>query len=100
MDLNAAKKPFIFSRVQVLCLWDVPSQLCVQHVAGVFPNTQEDHRVLLFYQEEHQHLLLSLNSQLLLLEALKEKGSSSHEHPVTCVLYNSLFRQVCALCLT
>uniref|UniRef100_A0A3Q3F0E0 WD repeat domain 49 n=1 Tax=Labrus bergylta TaxID=56723 RepID=A0A3Q3F0E0_9LABR len=56
---------------------------------------QEDTHTLLFLHEERQLLLLSFNSQLLLLETMKEeKRTSSHEHPVTCVLYNSLFRQV------
>uniref|UniRef100_A0A3Q2ZMI8 WD repeat domain 49 n=1 Tax=Kryptolebias marmoratus TaxID=37003 RepID=A0A3Q2ZMI8_KRYMA len=93
VDRKRSQKPLVVSCVQVLCLWDVSSQLCLQHVT--FPRTPEDARVLLFYQEEHQQLLLSFDSRLLLLEALKEeRRTSSHEHPVTCVLYNSLFRQV------
>ncbi|XP_047449893.1 WD repeat-containing protein 49-like [Mugil cephalus] len=84
-----------FSKDKVLCLWNVSSQLCVHRLAGVFPKMQEDTRTLLFLQEERQHLLLSFNSQLLLLETIKEENrTSSHEQPVTCVLYNSLFRQV------
>ncbi|XP_072247742.1 cilia- and flagella-associated protein 337-like [Leuresthes tenuis] len=84
-----------YSKDKVLCLWDVSNQVCIHRLAGVFPKTQEDTRTLLFLQEEQQHLLLSFNSQLLLLETMKEeKRTSSHEHPVTCVLYNSLFRQV------
>ncbi|KAM4565922.1 cilia- and flagella-associated protein 337-like [Odontesthes bonariensis] len=84
-----------YSKDKVLCLWDVSNQVCIHRLAGVFPKTQEDTRTLLFLQEEHQHLLLSFNSQLFLLETMKEeKRTSSHEHPVTCVLYNSLFRQV------
>ncbi|XP_035536326.1 WD repeat-containing protein 49-like [Morone saxatilis] len=84
-----------FSKDKVLCLWDVSSQLCVHRLAGVFPKTQEDTDTLLFLHEERQLLLLSFNSLLLLLETMKEeKRTSSHEHPVTCVLYNSLFRQV------
>ncbi|XP_029302296.1 WD repeat-containing protein 49-like [Cottoperca gobio] len=84
-----------YSRDKVLCLWDVTHQLCVHRLAGVFPKTQEDAHTLLFLHEERQLLLLSFNSLLLLLETTKEeKRASSHEHPVTCVLYNSLFRQV------
>ncbi|KAM3616504.1 uncharacterized protein V6R79_019037 [Siganus canaliculatus] len=84
-----------FSKDKVLCLWDVSSQLCVHRLAGVFPKTQEDARTLLFLHEERQLLLLSFNSLLLLLETVKEeKRSSSHKHPVTCVLFNSLLRQV------
>ncbi|XP_068601795.1 cilia- and flagella-associated protein 337-like [Brachionichthys hirsutus] len=84
-----------YSKDKVLCLWDVASQLCVHRLSGVFPNTQEDARTLLFLHEERQRLLLSFNSLLLLLEtATEEKRRGSHEHPVTCVLYNSLSRQV------
>ncbi|XP_076590491.1 cilia- and flagella-associated protein 337-like isoform X2 [Chaetodon auriga] len=84
-----------YSKDKVLCLWDVSSQLCVHRLADVFPKTQEDTHTLLFLHEERQLLLLSFNSQLLVLDTVKEeKRTSSHEHPVTCVLYNSLFRQV------
>ncbi|XP_062409086.1 WD repeat-containing protein 49-like [Sardina pilchardus] len=83
-----------FSSDKVLRLWDVSSQLCVQRVAGIFPKTQEC-QTLLFLHEEAGRLLLSFNSQLLLLEAKTEPGRrlTSHESPLTCVLYNSLFRQ-------
>ncbi|XP_045930731.1 WD repeat-containing protein 49-like isoform X2 [Micropterus dolomieu] len=84
-----------YSKDKVLCVWDVSSQLCVHRLVGVFPKMQEDTQTLLFLHEERQLLLLSFNSLLLLLETMKEeKRISSHEHPVTCVLYNSLFRQV------
>ncbi|KAM9359133.1 cilia- and flagella-associated protein 337-like [Symphorus nematophorus] len=84
-----------YSKDKILCLWDVSSQRCVHRLAGVFPKTQEDAHTLLFLHEERQLLLLSFNSLLLLLETVKEEQrTSSHEHPVTCVLYNSLFRQV------
>ncbi|XP_028429789.1 WD repeat-containing protein 49 [Perca flavescens] len=84
-----------YSKDKVLCLWDVSRQLCVHRLAGVFPKTQEETHTLLFLHEERQLLLLSFNSLLLLLETTKEeRRTSSHEHPVTCVLYNSLFRQV------
>ncbi|XP_056297367.1 WD repeat-containing protein 49-like isoform X3 [Pseudoliparis swirei] len=84
-----------FSKDKVLCLWDVSRQLCVHRLAGVFPETQEDTQTLLFVHEERQFLVLSFNSLLFLLETTEEEErTSSHEHPVTCVLYNSLFRQV------
>ncbi|XP_075956666.1 cilia- and flagella-associated protein 337-like [Anarhichas minor] len=84
-----------YSKDKVLCLWDVSRQLCVHRLAGVFPETQEDTQTLLFVHEERQVLVLSFNSLLLLLETTEEeKRTSSHEQPVTCVLYNSLFRQV------
>ncbi|XP_062275897.1 WD repeat-containing protein 49-like [Scomber scombrus] len=84
-----------YSNDKVLCLWDVSSQLCIHRLDSVFPTTQEDTRTLLFLHEEQQLLLLSFNSLLLILETMKEeKRINSHEHPVTCVLYNSLFRQV------
>ncbi|XP_042342868.1 WD repeat-containing protein 49-like [Plectropomus leopardus] len=93
--LQTKQQLLSYSKDKVLCLWDVPLQLCVHRLAGVFPKTQEDTHTLLFLHEERQLLLLSFNSLLLLLETTKEeKRTSSHEHPVTCVLYNSLFRQV------
>uniref|UniRef100_A0A3P8TTE5 WD repeat domain 49 n=1 Tax=Amphiprion percula TaxID=161767 RepID=A0A3P8TTE5_AMPPE len=93
--MQAKQQLLSYSKDKVLCLWDVSSQLCVHRLAGVFPKTQEDTHTLLYLHEERQHLLLSFNSLLLLLETAKEeKKISSHEHPVTCVLYNSLFRQV------
>uniref|UniRef100_A0A8C7MU10 WD repeat domain 49 n=1 Tax=Oncorhynchus kisutch TaxID=8019 RepID=A0A8C7MU10_ONCKI len=77
-------------------LWDVASQLCIQRIAGIFPKTQEECHTLLFLSEERSRLLLSFNSLLLLMEAKREEGRrvTSHENAVTCVLYNSLFRQV------
>uniref|UniRef100_A0A3Q1HCH8 WD repeat domain 49 n=1 Tax=Anabas testudineus TaxID=64144 RepID=A0A3Q1HCH8_ANATE len=94
--MQARQQLLSYSKDKVLCLWDVSNQQCDYRLTGVFPKTQEDTRTVMFLHEEHQLLLLSFNSQLLLLETTKEeKRVSSHEHPVTCVLYNSLFRQVC-----
>ncbi|XP_026229694.1 WD repeat-containing protein 49 [Anabas testudineus] len=93
--MQARQQLLSYSKDKVLCLWDVSNQQCDYRLTGVFPKTQEDTRTVMFLHEEHQLLLLSFNSQLLLLETTKEeKRVSSHEHPVTCVLYNSLFRQV------
>ncbi|MCJ8733487.1 hypothetical protein PDJAM_G00224060 [Pangasius djambal] len=91
-----AKKQLIsFSKDKVLRVWDVSTQLCVQHVAGLFPKAQEC-KMLLFFHEERSRLFLSFNSTLFFLKAQKEdrKRVMSHESTVTCVLYNSLFRQV------
>ncbi|XP_053479394.1 WD repeat-containing protein 49-like isoform X2 [Ictalurus furcatus] len=84
-----------FSKDKVLRVWDVSTHLCVQHVAGLFPKAQEC-TMLLFFHEERSHLFLSFNSTLFFLEGQKEdrKRVMSHESTVTCVLYNSLFRQV------
>ncbi|XP_028818964.1 WD repeat-containing protein 49-like isoform X2 [Denticeps clupeoides] len=89
------KQLLSFSKDKVLRLWDVASQLCVQCLASIFPKTQEC-QTRLFFHEESSRLLLSFNRQLVLLEARKETGRrlTSHEGPVTCVLYNALFRQV------
>ncbi|KAK2847046.1 hypothetical protein Q5P01_010045 [Channa striata] len=84
-----------FSKDKVLCLWDVANRQSVHRLASVFPKTQEDAHTVMFLNEEKRHLLLSVNSLLLLLEMTREERKiGSHEHPVTCVLYNSLFRQV------
>ncbi|KAF7699228.1 hypothetical protein HF521_003970 [Silurus meridionalis] len=91
-----SKKQLIsFSKDKVLRVWDVSTHLCVQHVAGLFPKTPEC-KILLFFHEERSRLFLSFNSSLFFLEAQKEdrKSVMSHESAVTCVLYNSLFRQV------
>uniref|UniRef100_A0A8B9KPI6 WD repeat domain 49 n=1 Tax=Astyanax mexicanus TaxID=7994 RepID=A0A8B9KPI6_ASTMX len=84
-----------FSKDKVLRVWDVANQLCIQRIAGIFPKTQ-DCKTLLFFHEERLRLFLSFNSALLLLEAKKDSGrrTLSHDSAVTCVLYNSLFRQV------
>uniref|UniRef100_A0A8C6NV26 WD repeat domain 49 n=1 Tax=Nothobranchius furzeri TaxID=105023 RepID=A0A8C6NV26_NOTFU len=86
---------FSYSKDKVLSLWDVSSLQCVQRMTGIFPKTREDTHVNLLFQEEHQRLLLTFDSQLLLLETVKGEGrTSSHKYPVTCVLYNSLLKQV------
>ncbi|KAL0973459.1 hypothetical protein UPYG_G00203920 [Umbra pygmaea] len=90
------KKQLIsFSKDKVLRLWDVASQLCIQRITGIFPKTQECHTVM-FFHEERLRLFLSFNSLLLVMEVKREdgKGVTSHENAVTCVLFNSLFRQV------
>uniref|UniRef100_A0A8C6T6G1 WD repeat domain 49 n=1 Tax=Neogobius melanostomus TaxID=47308 RepID=A0A8C6T6G1_9GOBI len=83
-----------FSNDKVLCLWDVPGQQCLNRLTGVFAQTPEDARTLLFPHEERQLLLIARHSQLVLLQASAERKTSGHQSPVTCVLYNSLFRQV------
>ncbi|KAI1893903.1 hypothetical protein AGOR_G00128440 [Albula goreensis] len=84
-----------FSKDKVLRVWDVQHQLCIQRVAGIFPRIQEC-QTLLFFHEERGRVLLTFNSLLTLLEAWQEVGRrvTSHEHAVTCVLYNPLFKQV------
>ncbi|XP_026882608.2 WD repeat-containing protein 49 isoform X2 [Electrophorus electricus] len=91
-----AKKQLIsFSKDKVLRVWDVASQLCLQRLAGIFPKTPEC-KMLVFFHEERSRLLLSFNSVVLLLQAQEDTGRrvASHDSSVTCVLYNSLFRQV------
>ncbi|XP_061684390.1 WD repeat-containing protein on Y chromosome-like [Syngnathoides biaculeatus] len=93
--LQKKKQLLSYSRDKVLCLWDISSQLCIHRLGGVFPATPEDARTLLLLIEERQLLLLTFNSLLVLLESTKEETrTGSHERPVTCVLYNGLFRHV------
>ncbi|XP_048836775.1 WD repeat-containing protein 49-like isoform X1 [Brienomyrus brachyistius] len=84
-----------FSKDKVLRIWDVHHQLCVQRLTGIFPKTQE-FRTLLVYHEERGRLFLTFNNLLTLLEAKKDESRvwTSHEHEVTCVLYNSYLKQV------
>ncbi|XP_063763444.1 WD repeat-containing protein 49-like [Eleginops maclovinus] len=92
--MQAEQQLLSYSQDKVLCFWDISHQLCVHRLAGVFPKTQEETHTQLFLHEERNLLFLSFNTLLLLLETTKEeKRISSHERPVTCVLYNSLFRQ-------
>lgn len=71
----------VFS-LQVLCVWDVSDQLCVQRLTGIFPPAPEDTPTLLFLDEEprlHRRLLLSFNCRLLLLESLEEVWTKKNE---------------------
>ncbi|KAM6946336.1 cilia- and flagella-associated protein 337-like [Aplochiton taeniatus] len=95
--LLAKRQLLSYSKDKVLLLWDVSSQLCIHRLGGVFPRTPDHTHTLLYLHEERGRLLISFNSLLVLLEARREeKGRrrTSHEHAVTWVLYNSLFRQL------
>uniref|UniRef100_A0A3B3ZJ46 WD repeat domain 49 n=1 Tax=Periophthalmus magnuspinnatus TaxID=409849 RepID=A0A3B3ZJ46_9GOBI len=84
------------SKDEVLCLWDLSSQQCLQRLTEVFPKTPEDAQALLFLHEEKHLLLLCFHCHLLQLQTHTEteRRTTSHQSSVTCVLYNSLFRQV------
>ncbi|XP_072330537.1 cilia- and flagella-associated protein 337-like isoform X1 [Scyliorhinus torazame] len=84
-----------FSKDKVLRIWDMHHQLCVQRLAGIFPKCLE-FQTILYFNEPRGHLFTTFNNQMTLLEMKQETGKSvkSHERPVTCVLYNSLFKQV------
>uniref|UniRef100_UPI00398F8847 cilia- and flagella-associated protein 337-like n=1 Tax=Pristiophorus japonicus TaxID=55135 RepID=UPI00398F8847 len=85
---------FSFSKDKVLRIWDMHHQLCVQRIAGIFPKCLE-FQTILYFNETYGQLFTTFNNQLTLLEMKQETVSvTSHEKPVTCVLYNSLFKQV------
>ncbi|MEJ1277624.1 WD repeat domain 49 [Cricetulus griseus] len=89
------KQLFSFSRDKVLRLWDIQHQLSIQRIACSFPKSQ-DFRCLFHFDEGHGRLFISFNNQLALL-AMKNEASQrvkSHAKGVTCVLYNSLLKQV------
>ncbi|XP_060027890.1 WD repeat-containing protein 49 isoform X2 [Erinaceus europaeus] len=91
----ARKQLFSFSRDKVLRLWDIQHQLPIQRIACSFPRSQ-DFRCLFHFDEAHGRLFISFNHQLALL-AMKREGSTrvrSHQQAVTCVLYNSVLKQV------
>ncbi|KAM4693124.1 cilia- and flagella-associated protein 337 [Discoglossus pictus] len=89
------KQLFSFSKDKVLRIWDIHHQVCIQRLAGIFPKTLDFHSIFYFY-EPHGRLFLSFNNQLTHLEMKKEtfRRITSHDKPVTCVLYNSTFKQV------
>ncbi|XP_069755200.1 cilia- and flagella-associated protein 337-like [Narcine bancroftii] len=86
---------FSFSKDKVLRVWDLHHQLCVQRLAGIFPKILE-FQTILYFNEPFGHLFTAFNNQLTMLEMKQEIGNTvtSHEKPVTCVLYNSHFKQV------
>ncbi|KAM6223901.1 cilia- and flagella-associated protein 337 [Rhynchocyon petersi] len=89
------KQLFSFSKDKVLRLWDIQHQLSIQRIACSFPKSQ-DFRCLFHFDEAHGRLFISFNNQLALL-AMKSEASTlakSHKKAVTCVLYNSILKQV------
>ncbi|GAB1287618.1 WD repeat domain 49 [Apodemus speciosus] len=89
------KQLFSFSRDKVLRLWDIQHQLSIQRIACSLPKSQ-DFRCLFHFDETHGRLFISFNNQLALL-AIKNEASKrvkSHLKAVSCVLYNSLLKQV------
>ncbi|XP_054839505.1 WD repeat-containing protein 49 [Eublepharis macularius] len=85
-----------FAKDKVLRIWDIQHQLCIQRIAGSFPKSLEFHS-LLYFDEPRGRLFISFNNQLTLLEMEPDTGKSrvsSHRKAVTCILYNSVFKQV------
>ncbi|XP_069474592.1 cilia- and flagella-associated protein 337 [Ambystoma mexicanum] len=89
------KQLLSFSKDKVLRIWDVHHQLCIQRIANIFPKSLEFQLVFYFY-EAHRRLFIAFNGHLTMLEVKQEAGKkvTSHEKSVTCVLYNSVFKQV------
>ncbi|KAB0356881.1 hypothetical protein FD754_001037, partial [Muntiacus muntjak] len=81
--------------LQVLRLWDIQHQLSIQRISCSFPKSQ-DFRCLFHFDEAHGRLFISFNNQLALLAMKSEAGKrvTSHKKAVTCVLYNSVLKQV------
>ncbi|XP_053317122.1 WD repeat-containing protein 49 [Spea bombifrons] len=92
---DSRKQLCSFSKDKVLRIWDVHHQVCIQRIAGIFPKTL-DFQFTLYFYEPHGHLFVSFNNQLAVMEMKKEssKKVTSHKKPITCVLYNSTFKQV------
>ncbi|XP_023573578.1 WD repeat-containing protein 49 [Octodon degus] len=89
------KQLFSFSADKVLRLWDIHHQLSIQRLACSFPRSK-DFRCLFCFDETHGRLFIAFNNQLALLAMKNEpsKRVKSHQKPVTCVLYNSLLKQI------
>ncbi|XP_074988235.1 cilia- and flagella-associated protein 337 isoform X5 [Caretta caretta] len=93
--ITEQKQLFSFSEDKVLRLWDIQHQLCIQRIVGSFPKSL-DFQSTLYFNDAHGRLFISFNNQLMLLEMKQETGRkvTSHGKAVTCVLYNSVFKQV------
>uniref|UniRef100_A0A8D0HB41 WD repeat domain 49 n=1 Tax=Sphenodon punctatus TaxID=8508 RepID=A0A8D0HB41_SPHPU len=94
--ITERKQLFSFSKDKVLRIWDIHHQLCIQRIAGSFPKSLDFYSSL-YFNEAHGQLFISFNNQLVLLEMRQEVDKNrvtSHGKPVTCVLYNSVFKQV------
>ncbi|XP_043926673.1 WD repeat-containing protein 49 [Protopterus annectens] len=93
--INNRKQLFSFSKDKVLRIWDIHHQLCIQRISGIFPKSHE-FQTILYFDEAHGCLFTTFNNQVTLLEMKQEtsKRVTSHEKPITCVLYNSAFKQV------
>ncbi|XP_073929952.1 cilia- and flagella-associated protein 337 isoform X4 [Castor canadensis] len=95
LDTNESILSFGDITGKVLRLWDIQYQLSIQRIACSFPKSQ-DFRCLFHFDETHGRLFISLSNQLALL-AMKNEDSKrvkSHAKAITCVLYNSLLKQV------
>ncbi|XP_072428782.1 cilia- and flagella-associated protein 337-like [Chiloscyllium punctatum] len=96
VQFNIARRQlFSFSKDKVLRIWDMQNQLCIQKLAGIFPKCLE-FQTILYFNETTGQLFTTFNNQLTLLEMKQENSQcvKSHEKSVTCVLFNSLFKQV------
>ncbi|XP_063162885.1 WD repeat-containing protein 49 [Candoia aspera] len=94
--ITERKLLFSFAKDKVLRLWDIQHQLCVQRVAGSFPKSM-DFYSMLYFDESEGLLFISLNNQLMILEMEQDLGKrrvASHKKAVTCLLYNSVLKQV------
>ncbi|XP_038606244.1 WD repeat-containing protein 49 [Tachyglossus aculeatus] len=84
-----------FSKDKVLRLWAIHHQLSLQKISSSFPKNLE-FQGLFHFDEAHGRLFISFNNQLTFLGMKTEtsKRMTSHEKAVTCVLYNSVLKQV------
>ncbi|XP_039770461.1 WD repeat-containing protein 49 [Ornithorhynchus anatinus] len=89
------KQLFSFSQDKVLRLWAINHQLSLQKISSSFPKNLE-FQGLFHFDELHSRLFISFNNQLTFLGMKTEtsKRMTSHEKAVTCVLYNSVLKQV------
>ncbi|XP_061490480.1 WD repeat-containing protein 49 [Rhineura floridana] len=94
--MSERKLLFSFGKDKVLRIWDIHHQLCIQRISGSFPKSLDFHSTL-YFDESRGRLFISFNNQLTLLEMEQDSGKSrvtSHRRVVTCILYNSVLKQV------
>lgn len=81
---------------QVLRIWDVGLQVCIQRLAGMFPKGGEVQSIM-FFDEIRNKLFISFNYLLTTMSMKADNNDRvfTHEKPVTAALYNWTYNQVC-----
>jgi WD40 repeat protein len=89
---------------KVVKVWDISKQVCLQTINNTLIQTPDDTlSTISFINGSHQLSLITTSNMLFRYKhnlALKKQGNNpkSHEQPVRCILYNSIFNQIVTGC--